>query len=198
MLSNEQVLQTLLSAYNKIAEVSTDNNNNLIAGFPVSDLQLDNKIYCYAQAVRRQYILGDLTSVKFLKVYDYLGKLVGIPKYNDIMNAINPYYQGPYLSIDITNNNTGAIVNSTIIPFTGQTTISLLSYQSAYYATYGNTPYVQIFVADGTGKYNADMSTSPKYTYVISGNPSSGIVSIVWTYPVATNGYILISGVQPS
>ena len=198
MLSNEQVLQTLLSAYNKIAEVSTDNNNNLISGFPVSDLQLDNKIYCYAQAVRRQYILGYLTSVKFLKVYDYLGKLVGIPKYNDIMNAINTYYQEPYLSIDITNSNTGAIVNSTIIPFTGQTTISLLSYQSAYYSTYGNTPYVQIFVADGTGKYNADMSTSPKYTYVISGNPSSGIVSIVWTYPVATNGYILISGVQPS
>jgi len=92
----------------------------------------------------------------------------------------------------------GSKVNSAIIPFNNQTVILLAGYQATYYPTYGNTPYVQIFVADGVGGFAQDNGTAPDYTYVTPGNPASGITSITWAYGVVTSGYVLISGVQPT
>lgn len=142
-------------------------------------------------AVQNRYSLGDTSSTTFKTAYACLSMFVG--QYAG--GNIDPNAQNPGTIINVTN--TGSKINSNIYPFTNQTTISLLSYQSVYYALYGNNPYVQIFVADGVGGFNPDYGTAPDYTYVVSNDATSGIASIGWVYGVATSGYVLVSGVQP-
>jgi len=142
-------------------------------------------------AVQNRYSLGDTSSATFQAAYACLSAFVG--QYAG--GSIDPNAQNPGVIIDVTT--TGSIVNSDTFPFTNQTTVALLSYQTAYYSRFGNTPYVQIFVADGLGGFTPDNGTAPDYVYATPGNPTSGIVSITWGYPIATTGYILISGVQP-
>lgn len=94
----------------------------------------------------------------------------------------------------------GSKINTAAIQFTNQTVVSVLAnYQGEYAATYGNSPLtVQIYTSDGEGGFNPDSQTAPDLIYVISGNPSSGLYSEIWTYPIATSGFVFISGIQPT
>lgn len=92
----------------------------------------------------------------------------------------------------------GSVVNSERIPFTNATIVSLANYQANYYPTYGNLSEYSIWVSDGADGFNQDNGNVPNISFVVPGVITSGIASITWGYPVATTGYVQISGVQPT
>lgn len=85
--------------------------------------------------------------------------------------------------------------NSIKIAFTNQTSASILKYDSLYLANYGNNPEVSVWLLNQNGTYNRDEYSAPLITYLNQQNPSTGISSIIFKYPVATSGYISLNGV---
>lgn len=134
--------------------------------------------------------------------YELVGSLINKTKQFDVYGLFggntNPNYQPPNGTI-INVINQGSIVNETIIPFTAQTTIELAYYNTTYAQRFGSTPLVcQIYVDNGSDPAYPDTETAPAILHVINGDPSSGLLSITWTYPEITTGYILLSGVENS
>ena len=98
MPTQSQVQQTILSAQYVMAVQSTGNANNMAAGFKSNGFGFLKKLYCYIQAVKRQYALNDFSSPNFLIVYNCLCKMVGM---DTTVNTIDPNYQGPSFIIDV-------------------------------------------------------------------------------------------------
>jgi|GEM_PF-7089978 len=193
-MTQAQVQNTLLAASLKVANLVLVNYTSLTGGALSVQWGYINYMQRAINCVQRQYNLADYVSVPFIKAYDKLLQLVGTLG----IGAINPFAQGGAIGqINITVS--GSMVNTTIITFVNATTVILSNYNTVYAPTYGKTPLVcQIYVSDGMGGFTPDYTTSPDYVYVTSGVPSSGIVSITWTYAIPTTGFILLSGVQNS
>jgi hypothetical protein len=194
MPTQTQVQQIILSAEWKRANLIFNRYTALTAGFKT---YYENEIRRYRYliaAVTRQYQLGDYTSTNFQIVYDCLSTLVGI---DTSVNTIDPNYKGPNTIINVVSGGGGSTVNSTQILFSNQTTVSITGYQAEYATEFGKNPLsVQIFVSDGVGGFAPDYGTAPDFTYAVPNDPSSGVSSITWGYPVPTSGYISIFGVQ--
>lgn len=147
--------------------------------------QIQGALFCYE--------IGDYTSDTAVYFYNTLLEMVGL-KYPAGVTP-DPDAQVPSIVI-ITE---GSTVNTTTIPFTDQTTITLADYVNTYSVMYGRTPLIcQIYVDNGSNPASPDFGTAPVINFVISGDPTSGYADVTWGYGVPTTGYILLSGVQGS
>lgn len=196
MPNQSNIQQTILNGKYSLA-ILVNNNLTLVSngGLAIKECFID--FYNLTlQALINQYAIGDYISSTTTTLYDRINSFVGIP-YGAV---VDPNFQNPGIIIDVIT--AGSKINTTTIIFSNQTAITLSAYQATYFALYGNTPYVQIFVAiyDNLGNiinYAPDEGTAPLYTYTTPGDPASGIASIAWGYGVATTGYVLLSGVMP-
>ncbi len=194
MATQSQVQNTLLAATLKVANLVNTNGITLAAGGLTAYWGYINVVQRAINCVRRQYNLGDYSSGPFIIAYDRLLNFVGI----DTPGNINPNAQTSGTTI-IVNGPGGSIINTTQIPFTNQTTITLSNYVANYSARYGKTPLVcQIYIDNGSNPAYPDFGTAPAIDFVVSGNPASGFADVTWGYGVATTGYILLSGVENS
>lgn len=152
-----------------------------------------SNVFCEVKKIRcAQFFfrMGDYVSDDAVLFYN---QLLGIAGTNHSDATIDPNAQIPNIIINV--NTMGSNVNSTTIPFTNQTTISITGYQSTYYPSYGNNPVVSMWIANGDGSYNEDTGNVPTIVRDGSGN----IQSITWgAYPVNVSGYVSLLGVQPT
>jgi len=137
-------------------------------------------------------LTADYTSLQAFRIYDNLIQFVG----NNFAGGVStdPTAQPPGSNIVIINNQ--QTIQSEKIPFVAQTVVTLASYQANYAAQFGNNPFLSIWVVNpvtGIG-FDQDEQTAPTILYV-GNDPTQGISSITWTYPVATSGYIQILGI---
>ena len=133
-----------------------------------------------------QYEITDYTSDTTVAIYNKLGGILGMQFIDGA--ALDPNAQ----QTDVIIAGSFPAFNETTIYFTGQTTVSLSNYQASYAGLYGNTPFLAIYTGTG-GSATQDTSTVPTINFV-GGVQANGIDSIIWTYPVATSGYITILG----
>lgn len=70
----------------------------------------------------------------------------------------------------------------------------LSNYHANYYPLYGNNPFLAPYINAG-GFNTGDEQTPPIITRVDPNDPSSDITQILFDYPVATLGYLNISGI---
>jgi len=184
-----QVQQSILSAQLAQANLVYANNLSMAAGFKPSHHFTIKRFRWLIAACLRQYNLGDLSSQNFLTVYGCLCSLTG----QDSANPIDPNYQGPNFNIGIAVTNVTANYNEGIIEFSNQQTVQILNYSNTLAKIYGPNPKVMIY----TPGFVQDEQTEPTYIYNNPTDPTSGLVSITWSYPVAVTGYIAIWGSVP-
>lgn len=98
-----------------------------------------------------------------------------------------------FITKEVFLNASPPFITNLQVPFSA-TTWTLGSYQTTYYPIFGNYPQIQVWILNPDGTYSWDNSTAPIVTYVVSGDPTSGISSISWNFPASTNGYVIISG----
>lgn len=84
-------------------------------------------------------------------------------------------------------------MNEQRVPFTNTATVIIGNYQLQYVNLFGNNPLIAIYVQQGTA-YNQDVQTAPSINYTTSGDPTSGIASITWTFGEPQSGFIQIYG----
>jgi len=193
MATQSETQNTLLAASLKVANLVNTNGTTLAAGGLTVEWGYINVIQRAINCVQRQYNLGDYVSAPFIIAYNRLLNFVGI----DTGGSINPNAQGGSTIINATIN--GSVINTTTIPFTNQTTITLANYVINYSVMYGKTPLVcQIYVDNGSNPAYPDFGTAPSIDFVVSGDPSSGFADVTWDYGLPTTGYILLSGVMGS
>lgn len=168
--------------------VLTDNNYNLINKGQLS--VRENFIQFFRlnlQALQDQYNLGDYTSSTTVTIYDRVNGFIGVP----FNVTVDPNFQTPGVVYNITQGK--SVATYTRIPFSAQTTVQLLNFQSVYVPTYGDFAIVTIWTTqDGGATYQQDTSTVP--TIVNLGGNISLPNSYTWTYPIPTTGYVQING----
>lgn len=141
-------------------------------------------------AVSRQVNLGDYSSPQFLIAYSCLSDFVGIYA----GGVIDPNAQIPgttIITVPVLQN-----FNNDKIPFLttdGSPQLILANYNLNYAPLYGNNPNLEIYIT--TDDYTGDLQTPPTLTYSTPGDEMSNITQILWDYPVATSGYLQISGI---
>lgn len=141
-------------------------------------------------AVSNRYSLGDTSSTQFKTAYACLQGYVG--QYGS--GTIDPNAQNPGTII---NQNTTVVGSNVVygkIEFTNQIPVELLNYNTTLKQIYGNN-LIELTIF--TGEYTQDEQTPPTITYLTANDPTTDIVSIVWSYPVPVSGYITIAGVMP-
>lgn len=189
MPTQTNIENTLLSARYQMAVLCTNNLNLIKVGN-------NNVLWAAARNYNRNikalsflYDIEDYTSSTAISLYNCLNKQIGI---DTTVNTIDPNYQAPNTTI-IINAGSGN-VSSEPIYFTNQTVVTITSYQAVYAPLFGNNPVLQLYIAVGDGSYAQDVSTAPIITYVVSGDPTSGISTISWGFGIPTSGYIQILG----
>ena len=115
-----------------------------------------------------------------------------IPSTDSLVGADIPSWQN---ILEVASGVTQAAIARAI--FTDETDISIINYQGAYAAIYGNAPILDIYIKNEDGSYTQDRGTPATVTYV-DGVIDNGIDTINYTYPVTTSGYILICGTPDS
>lgn len=138
------------------------------------------------QALQTQYLIPDYISDDTVYIYKKLSKIIGLQ-----------YIDGSAFDPNAQHNNTiildagGARFNNGTYSFTSLTNPSLSDFHNVYFPLFGNSPQFQIWLDSGDGvNFNLDVSTSP----IVFRN-SNGIVSVVWSYPIAVTGYITAIGI---
>lgn len=137
---------------------------------------------------------ADYDSVDTIANYDQLSKCIGANASGTL--TTDPTAQLPGGNIIVINNG-GSTVQSAIIPFVTDI-VTLANYQTAYKPTFGNGAVISIWTLNGNGiGYSEDTGTVPSKTFV-DNDPTKDLLTVTWTYPFVTTGYIQILGVIPS
>lgn len=191
-MTQDQIQATILSAQLKMADMVLANTTAEMGGSTNVNWYPAQRFFLNIKALQRQFNLGDYASVAVQAIYKCLSTLIG---FDSTLNQIDPNYQPPANTIIV--NEIGTDYEEGIIPFTNETIVSLTGYPTNYYPTYGNYPKVVIYNGNETDGYREDEGTAPVPLYV--GNDfTQPLLSITWTYPFPTSGYILISGRNPN
>lgn len=145
-------------------------------------------------ALNMALLYADYNSADTLQVYDNLAMCIGA-------NALGPISTDPNAQVPggniIVINNGGSTVQSAIIPFVTDI-VTLANYQTAYKPTFGNGAVISIWTLNGNGiGYSEDTGTVPSKTFV-DNDPTKDLLTVTWTYPLVTTGYIQILGVITS
>lgn len=184
MATSNQISAQIAIAQAYYVQLMDLDTANLQQGYPATN---HKKIICLKRLIKAlQWDLAinvndDVTSV----IYSLLVEQTGL--YNGNAAVVDPSVVIPGMTINVTK--TGSVVNSTKIAFVDQTVITLASYNTFYKPLYGNNPIVAIF----TPGYTQDEQTPPVIIYQ-DNDITKDILSITWTYPVPTSGYVQISG----
>lgn len=131
--------------------------------------------------------------------YQLVGSLINKIKQVDFTGmfggSINPNYQNTgSITIVITTGGTDYNVSKPIY-FFDVTSVVLNNWQTTYFNSYGNYPEWQLFTGNTTDGWQEDYNPPiPEYQ---DNNPSSNLLSLTWTYPIPTSGYVIISGKVP-
>jgi hypothetical protein len=138
--------------------------------------------------------MEDYSSVPSVDIYNQL-LVIGSSWFGGI--AFDPNAQLPGNTI-ILGGVESDFTQSERIPFTANTTLTISNWPTNYWPTYGDNPEIQVFTLDSEdGQYKEDTNTVP--TYVYPGNDfTQRLDSIVWTWPIVTTGYYVISGKKPN
>jgi len=187
MPSSTNVQQTILNGSYALEQLTNNNYTLVNSGDLPVRVDYIQWFRLNVQALTDLYSIGDYVSSTLVTIYDRVNQFVGIP----YGATVDPNFQNPSIIIDVTA--AASIFNSARIPFTNQTTVQLLNYQTAYKPTYGENPILAIFVSV-SGTFGQDEGTAPIYTYVTPGDATTGIDTVTWNYGIATSGYIQISG----
>lgn len=131
--------------------------------------------------------------------YQLVGSLINKIKQVDFTGmfggAINPNYQNTgSITIVITTGGTDYNVSKPIY-FFDVTSVVLNDWQTTYFNSYGNYPEWQLFTGNTTDGWQEDYN--PPIPAYQDNNPSSNLLSLTWTYPIPTSGYVIISGKVP-
>lgn len=186
------IQQTILNAEYKIATLANTNLNLILNGGLAVKEDFINYFRLNLQGLKYQYGQSDYFSTTTVIIYDRLVGFIGIPA----GVTVDPNYQNP----NQTNIQVPVLIgyNSDKIPFAttdDAPILTLSNYNTVYKQLYGNNPIVAIY--DNQGQYIGDEQTPPMVTYQ-DDDPTKDILSISWSYPIATSGYIQISGVAAS
>lgn len=152
----------------------------------------DKSVYVseLVEGLLAQYTMALYYDDTTLLIYNKLGGILGLQ-----------FIDGATLDPDAQHNGEIIIIgspesfNSGRIFFNG-TDILIDDYQDDYYSLYGNNPILAVWTGSSGNPYTEDTATVPTLTYV-NGNISEGIDSISISYPVTTEGYIQITGIEP-
>jgi hypothetical protein len=140
-------------------------------------------------------LIGDYTSEASVDIYNQL-LTIGASWSGGIV--LDPNAQTPgttIVTVPVLQN-----LNDDKIPFTttsGSPQLILSNYNTLYAPLYGNNPIVRPYIYSG-GFADGDEQTAPQITYATPGDPTSAITQILWDYPVATSGYVQITGIGTS
>lgn len=140
-----------------------------------------------------------------LSINDY-SSVASVDIYNQLLDIGSTWMGG--IAIDPNAQTPGQTIikvpvligyNEDKIPFAttdDNPTLILSNYNTVYKQLYGNNPRLDIY--DSQGNYIGDEQTPPIIVYEIDDDIGSDILSITWEYPIATSGYIQISGIASS
>jgi len=179
-----QIQQTILSAQYLQATLSDANRAQLSVGNCLANWWQIKQINRNTVALGFQVNRGDYISSTTLMLYDCLNSTIGLDPTN---NNIDPNFQNPNITLDVTVINTGTPVY--IVPFSGvaNLTINWSSNVPGYTKTYaqliGNNPNPFVYF-DGV---NSD--TPSGQPFII--NKLGGVVqSVTFDWGTSQSGYI--------
>lgn len=191
MATPSQIQSTILTGELKVANLVDANIVALQGGvLKVSWNAIKNGTRAI-KAVLRQYNLQDYTSPQLLDAYSCLCDFVGIYGAGNIdPNAQIPGQTTVTVNVLQNLNNDQLPINTT----NDNPQFILSNYHANYYPLYGNNPFLAPYINAG-GFNTGDEQTPPIITRVDPNDPTSDITQILFDYPVATLGYLNISGI---
>lgn len=142
--------------------------------------------------------IADYSSAVVLQVYNNLLRCIGSNVLGNLVTDPNAQLPGNNVPI-VTGGGTGggSVINSGIIEFNIDI-VELLDYQNNFKPAYGNDAEITIWTINDNGiGYTQDTGTVPTKQFV-DNDPTKDLLSVTWTYPVVTKGYIQIVGVNAS
>jgi len=168
MATQQQVLNTLLAATLKAANLTNNNLVKLTGGALSVKWKSINQLQRGINAVQRQYNLQDYSSPQFTTAYDCLLNFVGI----DTGGSINPNAQIP--GVNITTTNPVAYLSPIDIPWAAFSTDNSPD-SGVSRNTYYNTAWAGVnpFMQDQTTTLlylNVDYTLIPTGGFILSGS----------------------------
>lgn len=187
MATFDDISAAILVGQGYYTQLLNFNTTALMRGFPT---RFNQRIVCLKRLMRAlQWDVDDnVNDATTTAIYELL--LQENASYDGAGVVVDPNVIIPG-HIIVVDGGGSDFLESAPIFFNG-TVISIPNWNTVFYPTYGNFPDIRIFTIDGT----RDTATVPTYNYT-SGDPNQPLLSIEWTYPIATSGYYIISGKKP-